>query len=151
MVSEKGIVEEILPDNRVLVRIEKRSACDHCEYRHHCNFILDESMHVKVRNDFGAAAGDLVELSVSSRSFLGASILVYILPVVALLIGAYAGGYGAGLVDSDMTLGAVAGGGGAMGAAFWVLRRLDKGPGVGRFSPRMTRVLASSPGCGDSR
>lgn len=117
--------------------------------------LSEKTMHVEVVNDLGAKEGDRVELSVPTGSFLKLSILVYLLPVVALVGGAYGGSLWAEAQGGEDTLCSVLFGGIAMGIAFFGLRRLERSAASpsSDYQPRMTRILPneSPPPCDDSR
>jgi sigma-E factor negative regulatory protein RseC len=144
MVTEKGIVAE-LSGHKAKVRIHKSSACASCEARHGCHIHDTKEMIVDVNNDLRAKKGDLVEISVPTRSFLRTSLLVYFLPVLALFLGAYAGGAWAPSLHLPATLASVLGGGLAIILSFAVLRRIDRAAEHRtEFSPRMTRILVNA-------
>ena len=141
MVSEQGVIEEV-SGQKALVRIEKTSACATCGSRGACEAVSDKAMIVEVTNDLGAGKGDRVEISVSSGSFLKLSILVYFLPVVALVAGALAGGELSAPLHLHPTLASILGGCSAMAVTFYALKRLDRSSRASRkFQPRMTRIL----------
>lgn len=141
MVTEQGVIEEVSGQN-ALVRIGKSSACATCESRGDCEVASGKSMVVEVANDLGGGEGDQVELSVPSGTFLKLSLLVYILPVVALMAGAFAGGAFARLLHVPLSLASVIGGFLVMGFAFYALKRFDRSLRArGEFRPRMTRIL----------
>ncbi len=144
MVTEQGIIEEV-SGQRTLVRIKKSSACGTCESRGNCQVASGKSMVVEVVNDLGGGEGDQgdhVELSVPSGAFLKLSLLVYILPVVALMAGAFAGGMCAPFLHMTPTLASVIGGFLVMGITFYALKRFDRSLRArSEFRPRMTRIL----------
>ena len=141
MVTEQGIIEE-LSGQKTLVRIKKGSACASCESRGNCEVASGKSMVVEVANDLGAGKGDHVELSVPSGAFLKLSLLVYILPVVALIAGAFAGGAFARVLHVPLSLASVIGGFLVMGVTFYALKRFDRSLRArSKFHPRMTRIL----------
>ena len=117
--------------------------------------LSEKTMHVEVVNDLGAKEGDRVEISVPTGSFLKLSVLVYLLPVVALLGGAYAGSLWAEARGNDGTICSVLFGGIAMGIAFFALRRIERSAASpsSDYQPRMTRILPTEtpPPCDDSR
>jgi sigma-E factor negative regulatory protein RseC len=144
MVNEQGIIEEVAGQN-ALVRIKKSSACGTCESRGDCEVASGKSMVVEVVNDLGGGEGDYVELSVPSGAFLKLSLLVYILPVVALIAGAFAGGMCAPFLHMTPTLASVIGGFLVMGITFYALKRFDRSLRArSEFRPRMTRILLRS-------
>ncbi len=141
MVTEQGIIEDV-SGRKILVRIKKSSACATCESRGDCGVDSGKNMVVEVANDLGGGEGDHVELSVPSGAFLKLSLLVYILPVVALIAGAFAGGAFAGVLRVPISLASVIGGFLVMGITFYALKRFDRSSRASRkFQPRMTRIL----------
>lgn len=141
MVTEQGIIEEDT-GQKALVRIKKSSACATCESRGNCEVASGKSMVVEVPNDLGGGVGDHVELSVPSGAFLKLSLLVYVLPVVALIAGAFAGGMCAPFLHMTPTLASVIGGFLVMGVTFYALKRFDRSLRArSEFRPRMTRIL----------
>lgn len=154
MPREEGIVKEAT-GRKALVRVMKTSACDHCGSRSSCHILSDREMIVEVPNDLHAKEGDHVELRVPPGSLLKLSLLVYFLPVVLLIVGAYAGGAWARSFGLQPTAASIIGAGLAMGIAFYILRWFDRGERErGDYRPRMTRVLfneASSHQPGDSK
>ena len=152
MPTEEGVVKEI-KRKKAMVLVTKTSACDHCGSRGSCHNMSDSEMFVELANDL--KVGDLVRLQVPSGSLLKLSLLVYFLPVVLLIIGAYVGGAWAESFDLQPTLASIIGAGLAMGVAFYVLRWFDRGEQAkGDYQPRMTRILfseLSSPQPDDSK
>ena len=153
MITERGVVEKIL-HHKAMVRVEKSAACVHCESRGACHVTAGRSVLIEVPNDLQAAVNDHVEISVSSGSLLRLSLLVYLLPILALIIGAYAGNAWATSFHLQPTLASIGCGAIAMVLAFYALKRLDRhAQAKGKYQPRMTRVLASAgaPEPDDSR
>jgi len=144
MISEQGIIERVSGRN-AMVRIERTSACATCRSRQSCREVSGRDMIIEVANELGAGKGDRIEISIPSGSFLMLSLLVYLLPVAALIAGAIAGGAIAGALNIDLTPAAIAGGCLAMGSTFYALKRLDRSTRAQKdFRPRMTRVLIHS-------
>lgn len=84
-----------------------------------------------------------MQLSVPAGSLIKLSLLVYFFPVVALILGAIAGGAWAESFHMDSTLASILGGGIAMGVTFCVLKWLDKRSAArDEYQPRMTRILS---------
>lgn len=143
MIKEQGKIEEINKETAV-VRIRKRSACAHCESRGSCG-ISKRDMVIEVPNDLHAGVGDEVEVSVPDGTLLKLSALIYLLPVVALLIGAFFGAIIGETLQTNASVTAILLGGGLMALTFYGLILYDRKKRKGNTSyPRMTRVLASS-------
>jgi sigma-E factor negative regulatory protein RseC len=141
MLTEEGVIEKIF-HQKALIRIQKSSTCAHCDSRGACQGISDKEMLIEIANDLRAQVGDHVELSVPEGSLVKLSLLVFFLPVVALVVGAYAGGSLADFFNIESTLSSVLGGALAMGITFIALRRLERSvKDKAEYHPRMTRIL----------
>jgi sigma-E factor negative regulatory protein RseC len=144
MITEQGIVEEA-SGRKAMVRVEKSSACATCQSRESCQEVSGRDMVIEVVNELGAGRGDRVEISIPSGSFLILSLLVYLLPIAALIGGAVAGGGVAGVFQANPTTGAIVGGFLGIAITFCVLKRLDRSiRAQKKFRPRMTRLLLRS-------
>ncbi len=92
MIEEVGTVVELRGKHLVLVLCEKSSLCAHCATAGACHIGDDGKVRtVEARNPLGAAVGDRVRVAVSTRSFLQSGFIVYIVPLLALVLGAVAG------------------------------------------------------------
>ena len=153
MRTEEGIIEQT-GHSKARVRIERSASCSHCESRGACQVVGGKSMVIDVSNALHAKVGDRVEIGVPTNSFLKLAILVYLLPVIALIIGAVLGrawGQSFGLQSS---LAAVLGGGLFMGLTFALLKKFDRTAKDKKdYQPMMTRIIVSadSPSHDDNR
>lgn len=82
-----GTVIAIEGDTAV-VRFQRGSMCAHCGA---CLAIGEKEMETRVGNTRGVKVGDRVAVTLSNKSFLTASALAYILPLIGLLIGLFVG------------------------------------------------------------
>jgi sigma-E factor negative regulatory protein RseC len=141
MPTEEGVVEKI-QNEKAFVRVQKSSACKNCSSRESCEINSSRDMLVEVINEAGAKQGDWVELSVPAGSFIRLSLLVYVVPVIALVAGALLG-HEAGLAfDIPVAPASVIGGGLFVVLAYYLLRWLNNlSAGSLKYSPRMTRVI----------
>ena len=127
------------------IRIQKSSHCASCASRDKCQTLNDKDMLIEVTNDIQAKEGDQVEITLPTRSLLKLSLLVYLMPIVLLILGAYIGGEWAQSSHRDPTLPSVIGGMGAMVLSFLILKGFDrKLRGKRKYSPRMLRILSRS-------
>lgn len=144
MRTEQGTIEQT-ESNRAQVRIERSASCSQCESRGACQTVGSKSMVIDVSNSLHAKVGDRVEIGVPTHSFLKLTLLVYLLPVIALIIGAFLGeawGHSLGLESS---LAAVLVGGLTMGLTFTILRRFDRSAREKKdYQPIMTRIILSA-------
>lgn len=144
MAIEEGVVLET-SKRKALVRIQQGSACASCGSRDSCDISSGNNMEIEVSNDLQANIGDRVQISLPESTLLKLSLLVYLLPVIALVAGACVGAELAKVLNIDSTLASVVAGCSAMAIVFCVLRWLD---GISDFRkkyyPRMTRILVSA-------
>lgn len=141
MMRERGVVEESSPQTAV-VRIEQSSACATCESRGSCHVQNDKKFTVEVVNELGAKVGDVVEISMPSGSVIKASLAVYALPVLGLILGAVAGGGLSEALNLAPTPASLIGGGAGLAIAVAILRWLDRSVrSWPDYSPRMTKIL----------
>ncbi len=153
MIVEEGVIEKT-SRRKAVVRIQKSAGCATCDSRDTCGVVSDKEMLIEVANALKAKPGDRVEISMPASSLLKLSLLVYFLPVVALVVGACVGAELARSFNVQPTLPSILGGGFAMAIVFCVLKWLDRVTNTkGEYHPRMTRILysAGSLGHNDSR
>lgn len=128
--QQSGIVTELNGANAV-VRFKRVKACKNCNM---CMTIGDNESVVELSNSLGAEVGDYVSVELHAKSILQASLIAYMFPLVALLIG-----LGAGSLISD-TAGVILGLALLLGA-FITIRLLEpKFARKGKFSPRMVKL-----------
>lgn len=144
MRTEEGIIEKT-QDNRARVRIERSSSCTQCESRGACRVVGGKAMVIDVSNPLRAKVGDRVEIGVPTQSFLKLTLLVYLLPVIALIMGAGLGRAWGQTIGLESSLAAVLGGGLFMGLTFAVLKIFDRSAGQKKdYQPVMTRIVVSA-------
>lgn len=92
MIEEFGTIIEIKSPRIVVVECVKHSACQHCPSSSACQLGDDnQSMQVEALNRAGGRLHDRVKVVTSAGTFLRSSFLLYIVPILALLFGAYSG------------------------------------------------------------
>lgn len=141
MIRESGIIERV-SGRRAVVRIQKGGSCAACDNRTSCHIDSDRPLFIEVDNEMGARAGDRVELSMPTASLLKLSFLVYMVPVLALVIGAILGAECAEPLAISSTLASLMAGGTTLAVSFVFLKRLDRS--VRRkpeYQPRLTKIL----------
>jgi len=101
-----------------LVKIRRHSLCSKCTNK--CQLAMEDSheseeIKVNVSNPLGAETGQMVKIEMGEQSLVIASLMVYIIPLVSLILGYFLGqffmhtiGYtpteGAGLIGSVLFL-----------------------------------------------
>jgi len=86
--EEEGLVVENR-GGRAVVEIKRQSACKSCE--HSCGLAGDsheiEEIEVEVSNPIGAKKGERVILEMGDRQVYFASIMIYLLPPIFMILG----------------------------------------------------------------
>lgn len=84
--NQNGFIVEIIDDVTAKVQMQKHSACAHCGK---CATVSSESKDilVEVDNSYGAKVGDHVEVSMDNINVIKATAIVYVIPLIALLVG----------------------------------------------------------------
>ena len=107
MATEKGIVEKT-ENGFAWVKAQRKSACGTCASKSNCGLIDGGSqMLVKVTNAIGAKKGDTVEFFVASGFNLKCTFIIYMIPVLGLLTGAFSAAPLAGFLGLNATVGMV--------------------------------------------
>ena len=92
MIEEIGTVLELKGKHKALVMCKKSSLCENCATSGHCVMNDDDKTRlIEVQNPLGAMVGERVRIATTTKSFLQSSFLLYIVPLIALVIGAVVG------------------------------------------------------------
>lgn len=92
MINEIGTVVELKGKATAVVMCQKSSLCENCATNGNCMMGDDgKSRLIEVRNRLGATIGDNVRIATTTKSFLQSSFLLYIVPLIALVVGAIVG------------------------------------------------------------
>ena len=105
-----------LEDGMAVVRFERSSMCAHCGA---CMAAGEHEMEARVQNRLGAAVGDRVRVELPGRVIAGASLVAYLVPLAALLLGVLVG-------SLFSELAAIVAGLCCCAAAYLLLRVLDR-------------------------
>jgi len=153
MIEETGRVISVQGD---LAEVEgqPRSSCGGCTVKGTCGTSLlaryfgPKRLLLRAHNPIGARPGERVVIGLSEGSLLEASILAYLLPLLAMIGGAMTSALVAERLAPAYTqiLSAVTGLGGLAAALAWLVgfiraRSLDE-----RYRPRILRRLSTGPG-----
>ena len=93
MIQETGIVEG-LEGEYALVKAQRSGSCGSCASSSVCNPDGGgDEVVIHAINEAGAKIGDTVRIEVQTGAFIKASLLIYALPIVAMIFGAILGKY----------------------------------------------------------
>lgn len=123
-----------LEGDTAVVRFQRSSMCAHCGA---CLTAGEHEMETRVKNELGAAVGDRVRVALPGKKVAGASLIAYLIPLLALLAGVLAGS-----LISDIA--AILCGLACCAAAYLVLRVLDRRfQRMQSFQPRMITLITN--------
>ena len=85
MIEEEGIVAEI-EGNIAKVAVLKKSACEQCSAAGVCH--PGDQEYLEAANPLNALKGQKVKVAIAPQMYLKASLILYGIPMVALIAGA---------------------------------------------------------------
>lgn len=138
--SHIGLVTAINGGN-AQIHFLRGSACAHCGA---CLTVGETEMEISLPNTLGAKVGDRVDVDLSPKRLVQASLLAYAVPLVLLIAGVMLGSRIADWVG--LVVGVA-----ACGIGYLILRVVEKRTkDKHSFQPRMTRILDDGEGasCG---
>lgn len=92
MIEEVGTVVELKSKLVAVVMCTKSSLCENCATNGNCALGDDGSTRlIEVQNPVNAEVGEQVRIATTTKSFLQSSFLLYIVPLIALVVGAITG------------------------------------------------------------
>jgi sigma-E factor negative regulatory protein RseC len=142
MIEEEGIVAEISGDN-AKVAVLKKSACESCAAAGVCHPEDADRSLLEAANPLGAVKGQKVKVVLAPQVYLKASIILYGVPMIALVSGAILAkniSLRFGEVHSDLW--AFLAGMGAMSASFFVIRAYNnKVAKTQKYKPVIVEIL----------
>jgi sigma-E factor negative regulatory protein RseC len=140
VITETGKVVALKGDY-AWVQTIRHTACESCSVRQGCGQRVlsaatgGRASQILVENTILAGVGDEVTIGIDEQALLGASLLVYALPLTLMVIASIVGHQLSGGQDSAAIAGAVAG----LVSGFVLSRKLQ-GDSGGRFEPKLLRV-----------
>jgi len=149
MIEESGVILG-LEGGLAVVQTERRSTCGGCRAGGSCatswldRLLGRRPVLLKARNGIGAGPGDLVVVGVEESDLLRAAVMAYLVPVLALVLGAILGQALAGVIGSGSDLPVLLCGAAAFALALLRLRRYSAAlEGAQRHRPVVLRRLAA--------
>jgi sigma-E factor negative regulatory protein RseC len=93
MLTERGMVTSLNGDFAI-VSLQRSNTCHACSARNACGtsaigkFLGQKHNSVTIQNSIGAQPGDQVSITIPEEGLLKSALLVYILPLLAMMVGA---------------------------------------------------------------
>lgn len=140
MITEAGKVVAVSGEH-AWVQTIRTSACQSCSARNGCGQKLlatatgGRANQVRVVNSVNASVGQDVTLGIDESALLGASLLVYALPLLLMVAASMAGHQLSGGNDFASMIGAAAG----LASGFYISRKLQHRK-AGSYEPKLLRI-----------
>ncbi|WP_027701408.1 SoxR reducing system RseC family protein [Metaclostridioides mangenotii] len=141
--NQSGFIVEIVDEVTAKVQMQKHSACANCGK---CATVSSESkeIFVEVDNTYGAKVGDHVEVNMENINVIKATAIVYVLPLIALLVGTIGTFYGLnalGFAGNVEIVSAVVGLTLTLASYLWMRANDNKFKDSRNYIPIVTRIL----------
>lgn len=136
--TEQGIVIEVF-DGMAKVRATRGASCDGCASKSMCNPMSNSDVVIEAKNELGACVGERVEIAMRPKTFLKASFIAYMIPLISFFIGGIIGKNIGGNDVWAATIGFI-----SMVlcyAGIWIYNK--KALKEGKFRPVITEVMSS--------
>ena len=149
MAEHIGIVIKTEPDHYAQVLSDRKGACGGCQSTSDgCRSCLASAkIESQVANPVNAHAGDLVKIHLSSTNLLTGAAILYLLPIIGMLIGAFAGVLVSTAFGLTQIIGSIGGAITGLIVGYTAVITLDRSPRIRRrMMPTITTILAHNVG-----
>ena len=126
----------------VQVRIDQEKGCENCGSKGHCGVMLAGHSILSVRSKKEVSAGMRVELGMRPAAIFTASVLLFVFPVVAFIVGIASGYWLADALSWSQQWTGFGLGVGSFALSFLLIRAITpRLEAKGDYEPVITRVL----------
>ncbi len=148
MIEDIGKVVQVI-DDKAYVEVERSSACAQCGLQEAEELATGGKVVFEAYNLAGAKCGDRVKVQVRTGAYMKASLYIYGIPVLFLIIGAIAGAYAATILrKSSDTMSALFAMGGLV-VGFIILFLLRKRSNKAEYMPVVVEVMQDNAASGN--
>lgn len=148
MIEDIGKVVQVI-DDKAYVEVERSSACAQCGLQEAEELATGGKVVFEAYNLAGAKSGDRVKVQVRTGAYMRASLYIYGIPVLFLIIGAIAGAYAATILrKSSDTISALFAMGGLV-VGFIILFLLRKRSNKAEYMPVVVEVMQDNVASGN--
>ncbi|MFZ0728461.1 MAG: SoxR reducing system RseC family protein [Desulfobacterales bacterium] len=143
MAERTGLVLQSFDNGMAEVVTDRRNACGGCEKSHGCRSCLTSAKLVAtVQNPVSAVKGDVVLIHLTESALRAGAVLLYIIPILWLMAGAFVGDGLGGNWRIGATGAAVLGGLTGLAIGFIMARSISRSASIGpSLIPRIVRVV----------
>ena len=148
MIEDIGRVVRVA-DDQAFIEVERSSACAQCGLQEAEELATGGKVVFEAYNLAGAKSGDRVKVQVRTGAYMKASLYIYGIPVLFLIIGAIAGAYAATILrKSSDTISALFAMGGLV-VGFIILFLLRKRSNKTEYMPVVVEVMQDNVASGN--
>ena len=148
MIEDIGRVVRVA-DDQAFIEVERSSACAQCGLQEAEELATGGKVVFEAYNLAGAKSGDRVKVQVRTGAYMKASLYIYGIPVLFLIIGAIAGAYAATILrESSDTMSALFAMGGLV-VGFIILFLLRKRSNKAEYMPVVVEVMQDNAASGN--
>lgn len=148
MIEDIGRVVRVA-DDKAFIEVERSSACAQCGLQEAEELATGGKVVFEAYNLAGAKSGDRVKVQVRTGAYMRASLYIYGIPVLFLIIGAIAGAYAATILrKSSDTMSALFAMGGLV-VGFIILFLLRKRSNKAEYMPVVVEVMQDNAASGN--
>lgn len=149
MAEHIGMVIKTESSNYAQVVTDRKGACGGCQSSPGgCRSCLTGAkMESRVANPVGAEPGDLVKVHLSSANLFTGAAILYLLPVLGLLLGAFSGLWASRAFGLTEISGSIGGALAGLGIGYAAVIILDRSPSIRRrIIPTITVIVTPKVG-----
>ena len=145
MAEQIGIVIKTEPGNYAQVLADRKSSCGGCQSNPDgcLSCLTSAKIESRVANPVNAHAGDLVKIRLSSTNLLTGAGILYLLPIIGMLLGAFAGVLVSTAFGLTQIIGSIGGAIAGLIVGYAAVITLDRNPSIRqRMMPTITTIVA---------
>jgi sigma-E factor negative regulatory protein RseC len=145
MAQHIGIVIKTEPGNYAQVVADRKSSCGGCQSNPDgcLSCLTSAKIESRVANPVNAHAGDLVKIRLSSTNLLTGAAILYLLPIIGMLLGAFAGVLVSTAFGLTQIIGSIGGAITGLIVGYAAVITLDRNPSIRRrMMPTITNIVA---------
>jgi sigma-E factor negative regulatory protein RseC len=145
MAQHIGIVIKTEPGNYAQVVADRKSSCGGCQSNPDgcLSCLTSAKIESRVANPVNAEAGDLVKIRLSSTNLLTGAAILYLLPIIGMLLGAFAGVLVSTAFGLTQIIGSIGGAITGLIVGYAAVITLDRNPSIRRrMMPTITTIVA---------
>jgi sigma-E factor negative regulatory protein RseC len=149
MAEHIGIVIKTEAGNYAQVVADRKVACGGCHSTPDgcLSCLASAKIESRVVNPVNAHAGDLVKIRLSSTNLLTSAAILYLLPIIGMLIGAFAGVLISTAFGMTELIGSIGGAITGLIVGYAAVITLDRSPSIRRrMMPTITTIVANNVG-----